>query len=86
MDTRKNPWLSIGLLRESHLETLNDFSSQMKAAMKEAWSALPKAADNIACFYNTHCREAPLFAVGDKVWLNRQNIMMTHPMKKLDHK
>jgi len=24
--------------------------------------------------------------VGDKVWLNGQNITMTHPIKKLDHK
>ena len=40
----------------------------------------------MAHFYNVHWREAPLYAVGDKVWLNGQNITMTHPMKKLDHK
>src|SRR5882724_5092135 len=31
-------------------------------------------------------KEASLYEVGDKVWLNRQNITMTHLMKKLDHK
>jgi len=30
--------------------------------------------------------EAPLYMVGDKVWLNGQNITMIFPMKKLDHK
>jgi len=30
-------------------------------------------------------REAPLYQVGDQVWLNGQNIT-TCPMKKLDHK
>jgi len=28
----------------------------------------------------------PLYAVRDKVWLNRQKFMMTFPMKKVDHK
>ena len=37
-------------------------------------------------FLHAHHREAPLYAVGDKVWLNGQNIMTTHLMKKLDHK
>jgi len=31
-------------------------------------------------------KEASLYEVGDKVWLNRQNITMTHLMKKLDQK
>src|SRR5882724_7505535 len=37
-------------------------------------------------FYNVHWREAPLYKVGDRVWLNGQNITMTQLMKKLDHK
>jgi len=71
---------------ESHLETLNDLTSWMEAAMKEAHSALSQAADDMAHFYNIHCREAPLYEVGDKVWLNRQNITITCLMKKMDHK
>ena len=57
----------------------------MEVATKEAHSALTRAASNMAHFYNAHCREAPLYTFGDKVWLNRQNITITHPMKKLDH-
>src|SRR5882672_3808591 len=54
--------------------------------MKTACLALSRAADNMARFYDAHQREAPLYAVGDKVWLNGKNITMTFPMKKLDHK
>src|SRR5882724_11870720 len=67
-------------------ERLNDFASQMEAAMKEARSALSQVADNMAHFYDAHWREAPLYMVGDKVWLNGKNIAMTRPMKKLDYK
>src|SRR5712664_2816814 len=84
MDTGQNPQLSIEPLRESLLETLNDFASRMEVATKEACSTLSRVADNMACFYDTHWREAPLYAVRDKVWLNGQNTTMTHPMKKLD--
>jgi len=58
----------------------------MEAAMKEACLALTRAADDMACFYDTPCREATLYTVGDKVWLNGQNIMTTCLMMKLDHK
>src|SRR5882672_2182333 len=58
----------------------------MEAAMKEAHSALSREVDDMAHFHDTHQSEAPLYAVRDKVWLNRQNITMTLPVKKLDHK
>jgi len=73
-------------LRESLLETLNDFASRMEKATEEACSALAQAADDMAQFYNSHCREAPLYEVRDRVWLNGHNITMTRPTKKLDHK
>jgi|SRR5882724_1499303 len=86
LDTRQNPRLSIEPLRESHLEMLNDFDSRMDTAMEEECSALARAADDMAWFYDAHQRESPLYEVGDKVWLNGQNITTTWPMKKLDHK
>jgi len=54
LDIRQNPWHGIKLMRESFLETLNDFSSWMEAAMKEAHSALTQEADDMAHFYNAH--------------------------------
>ena len=86
LNTGQNPQLGIELMRESQMETLNDFASWMEAATKVAHSALAQAANDMACFYDAHCREAPLYEVGDKVGLNRQNITITCPMKKLDHK
>ena len=55
-------------------------------ATNEACSALAKAADNMAQFYDLHCQAAPTYKIGNKVWLNAQNITTTCPMKKLDHK
>jgi len=72
--------------RINDLIELVDGSSKMEVAMKEAHSALARAADDMAHFYNAHQREAPLYVVRDKVWLNGQNITMTHLMKKLDHR
>jgi len=85
LDTRQNPRLSIEPLRESHLEMLNDFDSRMDTAMEEECSALARAADDMAWFYDAHQRESPLYEVGDKVWLNGQKITTTWLMKKLDH-
>ena len=70
LDTRQNPWLEMEPLRESHLEMLNDFTSRMDAAMKEACSSLTNAAHYMAQFYDTHHKEVELYAVRDKVWLN----------------
>jgi len=86
LDTRQHPRLGIEPLRESCLETLKDFTSRMNKAMDEAHLALSQAANDMARFYNAHRREAPLYEVRDRVWLNGQNITMTQLMKKLDHK
>jgi len=48
MDTGQNFWLGIETLRDSILETLNNFASRMEAATKEAHSALARAADDMA--------------------------------------
>jgi hypothetical protein len=58
----------------------------MEAATSEARSALSKAADDMSRFYDRHRQTAPTYKIGDKVWLNAQNITTTRPMKKLDHK
>ena len=58
----------------------------MDKATDKAHSVLSRAANDMARFYYTHQREAPLYEVRDKVWLNGQNVTMTRLMKKLDHK
>src|SRR5882724_7384515 len=86
LDTRQHPQLGVEPLRESCLETLNDFASRMEKATEEACSALARAANDMARFYGAHRREAPLYEVRDRVWLNGHNITTTQPTKKLDHK
>jgi len=68
------------------VEILNDFTTRMEVAMKEVHSALTKAANDMVQFYDIHHREAPLYVVREKVLLNRQNLMMTCLMKKLNQK
>jgi len=63
MDIGQNPQLGLEPFKESHLETLNNFASRMEVAMKEVYSALTRAADDMAHFYDINCREAPLYAV-----------------------
>ena len=58
----------------------------MDAVTKEAQSALTKAADDMARFYDIHRKTAPTYQIGDKVWLSSQNITTIRPTKKLDHK
>ena len=55
-------------------------------ATNEAYSALQKVAHDMACFYDVYHQHAPIYKVGNKVWLNAQNITTTRPTKKLDHK
>ena len=58
----------------------------MDTVTNEACSAHTQEANDMAPFYDAHHKEAPLYEVGDNVWLNRQNITTTHPMKQLDQK
>jgi len=58
----------------------------MARVTKEAWSALVKAVDDMAQFYDVHQCAAPQYNIGDKVWLSSENIKMARPMKKLDYK
>jgi len=56
LNTRQHPRLGVEPLRESHLETLNDFASRMGKATDKACLALTQAADDMAQFYDAHHR------------------------------
>jgi Chromo (CHRromatin Organisation MOdifier) domain len=68
------------------IEAASDFITQMQKATDEAQSALWKATDDMAWFYDTHHAEAPEYAIGDQVWLNAWDISTDHPTKKLSDK
>ena len=86
LDTGQNSQLGFEAIRESRLESLDNFMSRMARATDEARATLVKAADDMAWFYDLHRREAPRYNVGEKVWLSSENIKMTRPTKKIDYK
>ena len=86
LDNGQHPRLGLELTQETRLEALDEFTTRMETATNEAHSALSKAADDMARFYDLHHQAAPTYKIGDNIWLNAQNITTTHPMKKLDHK
>jgi len=63
----------------SRFEAVNEFTDWMKDTLEEAKSALVKAKDNMAQYYNR--RRSP----NDMVYLDSEDIQTTRPSKKLSH-
>ena len=57
----------------------------MDSTLVEAKSALTKAKDDMAQYYNQHRTPAPEYQVRDKVYLDASDICTTHPSQKLAH-
>ena len=86
LNTGQHLRLGFEPIRESQLESLDNFTSRMAQETAKARAALVKAADNMAGFYDVHQCDTPKYNVGDKVWLSSENIRTTRPTKKLDYK
>jgi hypothetical protein len=67
----------------SKVEAVNKFADRMKSTLEEARAALVKSKDDMARYYNQRRTPAPMFEVGDKVFLDAADISMTQPTKKL---
>ena len=63
------PWCKV--------EAVNEFIDQMKSALEEANSALSKAKDDMAWYYNRRRTPALMFTPGDKVYLDASDIQTT---------
>jgi len=70
----------------SSLETVNKFTKRMESATEEAKSTICKAQENITRYYNQRRSLAPIFKLGDQVYLNASDIKMTHPSLELSHR
>jgi len=66
-------------------EPVNEFTNRMKDTLEEAKSALAKARDDMARYYNRHRSPAPTFSPGNMVYLDSEDIQTTRPLKKLSH-
>jgi len=69
----------------SCFEAVNEFTDRMKDTLEEVKSALAKAKDDMARYYN--CRRSPAlsFSPSDMVYLDSKDIQTTRPSKKLSH-
>jgi hypothetical protein len=69
----------------STLESANKFAEHIARGIKEVKVALTKAKDEHAMFYNCRCEPAPVYAPGDRVWLDGSDIATNRPSSKLSH-
>lgn len=86
LDTGRHPRMGVEPRRPTAVEAVNEFTERMSKTIDETRSALKKAADDMARYYDASHQEAERFEVGDKVWLSGKNINTTRPTKKLDVK
>jgi len=70
----------------SSLETVNEFTKRMESATEEAKSAIHKAQEDMARYYNRRRSPASVFKPGDRVYLDASDIRTTCPSPKLSHR
>ena len=70
---------------DSHVEMVNEFKDHMEASLEEAKSALAKAKDDMARYYNQHQTLALEYHIRDRVFLDSGDIKTTCPSPKLFH-
>jgi hypothetical protein len=64
--------------------TAEEFDDTLSRARQHAYDALCDAATSMKQFMDQKWKEAPLYVIGQKVWLDTRNIQTEHPSKKLD--
>jgi hypothetical protein len=86
LDTRRNPRMSFEPHQpRSNLESVNEFMDYMALGIEEAKVALTKAKDKYTMYYNCRREPTPVFAPGDRVWLDGSDIATNQPLSKLSH-
>jgi hypothetical protein len=70
----------------STLESVNDFAECIARGIEEAKAALTKAKDEHTMFYNRRRKPTPVYAPGDRVWLDGSDIATNRPSSKLSHR
>jgi len=86
LDTSQHPRMGF----EPHqppscFEAVNEFTDRMKDTLEEAKSALAKAKDDMAQYYNRCRSPVPSFSPSDMVYLDSEDIQTTRWLKKLSH-
>ena len=61
----------------SKVEAVNEFTDRMRSTLEEAKSALAKAKDDMARYYDQRRTPTPVYATGDRVYLDASDIHTT---------
>jgi len=86
IDTGQHPHMGFEPVQSpTKVEAVLEFVNHMKDTLSKAQAALAKSKDDMAHYYSQCRMPAPMFAAGDKVFLDASNIHMTCPSKKLLH-
>jgi hypothetical protein len=86
VDTGRQPQMGFELQElHSKVAEVNEFAEKMAKGLKEAKVALTKAKDEYKQYYNCRRTLAPIFKLGDMVWLDHSNIKMMGPSEKFRH-
>jgi hypothetical protein len=67
----------------STLKSANEFAENIALGIEEAKVAFTRANDEYTTYYNHQCEPAPVFAPGDRVWLDGSDIATKRPSPKL---
>jgi len=87
LDTGRIPCMGFEPRQDpSSLEMVNEFTKRMESATEEAKSAIRKAQEDMARYYNRRRSPAPVFKPGDRVYLDASDIRTTRPSPKLSHR
>jgi hypothetical protein len=87
VDTGRHPHMGFEPQQpRSTLESVNEFAEHMALGIEEEKAALTKAKDEYAMYYNRQHEPAPVFAPGDRVWLDGSDIATNRPSSKLSHR
>jgi hypothetical protein len=74
LDSGQHPRMGFEPKQPARVEAVNEFTNRMKMALEEAKSALNKAKDNMARYYNQRRLPTPAYKPGDKVYLDASDI------------
>src|ERR687887_1418398 len=86
LDSGQHPRMGFEPQIPSRMESANEFTDRMKAALEEAQAALVKAKDDMAKYYDRKRLPTPEYKPGDWVYLDASDINTTRPSRKLSHR
>jgi hypothetical protein len=86
VDTGRHPRIGFEPQQpRSNLESVNEFAERITLGIEEEKAVLTKVKDEYDMYYNCRHEPAPVFALGDRVWLDGSNIATNRPSSRLSH-